>query len=176
MAGSDPLVNLTIRAAASCFTRADALIEPLAEHSPADDHLGLWNSVRWSRSMVLRVALARGLQALEQEVNGEPTPEPAPAVREVTRQPDPPPVSAAAQRPSGFQEKPAATVAGAKLRAWRHSEGLGVSAAADRLGVSRATLSRYELKSVSPNARAAVAALVPGIDADDWTAPVDGEG
>jgi DNA-binding transcriptional regulator YiaG len=180
MADADSMVNLTIRAPASYIARADALLGQIGVLAPADDPLGLWAAVRQSRSVVLRLALVRGLQALEQDVavnaeppaNHEPT-EAIPAPRKVTAEPDDTePASAyirAYGRKPSRQSKPA-TVSGIKMRNWRQGKGLSQTEAAAMVDRKQAAWGRWERGEVTPKGpmMKRLTELVPTIDRADW--------
>ena len=178
---ADDRVSLTIRVPDSYLDRADALLDKLDKLYRGPDPLGLWDSVRMSRSLVLRVALDRGLADLEREVEGQPAaaPEKPPSAPHKPRpkRPAPPRLSAdlatAGRRKvrRSSRTKPPMTVAGVKIRAWREGEGLKQAEAAERLGVVQSHWSRIERGEMLPSdeVTARLAELVPELEAADWT-------
>ena len=166
---TDDRVSLTVRVLASYLERADAVLAKMDSLYRGPDPLGLWGSVRLSRSLVLRSALARGLEVLEREVGiAPPSTEPAAAEPD-----DMEPASAFVReyrKPS--RRSPSITVAGRRLRRWRESNGLTQTKAAERFGKKQAQWGKYE-KGTSlprPALRAKLEDLA-GIDPDDWTTP-----
>ena len=180
---ADDRVSLTIRVPDSYLDRSDALLDKLDKLYRGPDPLGLWDSVRMSRSLVLRVALDRGLADLEREVEGKPAAAPekpaSAAHKPRPKRPAPPRLAtdlvAAGRRKvrRSSRTKPPMTVAGVKIRAWREQEGLKQAEAAERLGVVQSHWSRIERGEMLPgdDVAADLAGLVGDIASDDWTAP-----
>ena len=167
-------VSLTIRVPSSYPDRADKVLAEFARLDLGPDPFGLLASVRVSRSLVLRLALDRGLAALEAELaTGAPaTPEPAEQPTPARRKPDDgAPASAFLReykRPSRLS-KPA-TASAARLREWRQREALTQLQAAERLGVGQSTFSALETGKRQPTTeQAAKLEDLAGIPADAWT-------
>ena len=194
---TDERVSLTLRVPESYLTRADDVLAKLDKLRRGPDPLGLWDSVRMSRSLVIRAALGRGLESLEEEVGivrpityhamvedkfvrlADPTPTKdqmdsgeaaARARRKAAGLQD---VAAAAPRQRRVAMAPSKTVAGAKMRAWRLDAGIGQAAAGQHIDMSQVSWGRFERgENVPPEAtRAGLESLIDGIQPDDWTTP-----
>jgi len=166
--------TITLRLPVDDLDRADELV-PLLEQVPT------LRAARVSRSLVLRLALATGLDALEQEYKlGGPSVSARarrerPAKLRDERTPvepaaeDPPSVfTKAYQRPSRRSEPK--TEAGAALRAWREGIPLTQHEAGERLGLGQTTLSRFETgKTLPSKGQAERIEQVTGIPAADWS-------
>jgi len=179
---ADDRVSLTIRVPDSYLDRADAVLDKLDNLYKGPDPLGLWDSVRMSRSLVLRVALDRGLADLEAEVEGKPreAPEKAPSAPHKPRPKQPAPARLATDLATAGRKvrrssrlKPPATVAGVKIRAWRTAEGIDQTELSRRIGKGQGQTSRYERGQTEPppDVRAQLEDLVPDLAPGDWTAP-----
>jgi hypothetical protein len=179
-----------VRLPTGMVTEARGLV-PAMQAAPAY----AWASV--NATTVLRRALQLGLQALREELHAAegvggtvaPPLPPAPAPpRQAPRAPSPPaaapePVKAPAaatpepSRPStaprkSSREKPPATVAGRKIRAWRQAERLDQAAAGERAGVSGPTISRVELGGATRRETLdRLVAVVPALAAADFESP-----
>ena len=194
---ADERVSMTLRVPESYLTRADDVLAKLDKLSHGPDPLGLWDSVRMSRSLVIRAALVLGLESLEEEVGiVRPVSYHAMVDSKPVKLDDPPPttdqitsgeaatrarskaaglqdVAAATPRKRRVSMAPSKTVAGATLRAWRVEAGLSQAAAAERIGKAQPQWGRYERGTSTPPAdvRADLEALVDDLYPDDWTTP-----
>ena len=158
--------TITLRLPIEDITRADELV-PYLERVPA------LRAARVSRSLVLRLALATGLDALEKQYTGAslpPEPEPLPVERAPSQPATDEPASVftkAYNKPSRRSEP--TTDAGARLREWREGIPLTQKEAAARFGVTQTTWSRYETGKSKPGFTfAAELADETDIPADAW--------
>jgi len=161
--------TITLRLPLEDITRADELV-PYLERVPA------LRAARVSRSLVLRLALATGLDALQAQYTGTALP-PEPAPLPVERAPSQPATDEPAtvftkayQKPSRRSEP--TTDAGARLRAWREAIPLTQKEVVKRFefGVTQTTWSRYERGDSKPSPTvAAKIAAETDIPADAWT-------
>jgi len=174
------------------------LVALAGELVPAVQALPAYKWIPVSKAAVLRLALARGLSVMTEEIAGgvtlpaaadmvvqttAPGGEPAPTGTTAPPpklQPSPPatpddeaPASAflrSYQKPSRLK-KPA-TATAARLRKWRQGEGLTQAKAAELLGVGQSSYSALETGKRGPTGpQAAKLAELAGIDPDDWTTP-----
>jgi len=177
---SDETYNLALRIPVSMIARLDALKDTVRDGL---DLTALMIHPKVSRSTVARIALLRGVEALEAGgMRPAPNPEPIeapPVARTPPAEPD------AAEPASAFlreYRKPSrmtkpATVGGAMLRRWRQGEGLSQAKAAKMLGIAQSSYSAVETGKRQPTKQqAAKLGKVAGISPDDWTTPADGEG
>ena len=159
--------TITLRLPIEDITRADELV-PYLERVPA------LRAARVSRSLVLRLALATGLDALEKQYTAASLPpEPAPLpVERTTSQPaedDPGSTFLKAYNKPSRRSEPT-TDAGARLRQWREGIPLNQKQAGERFGVTQTTWSRYERGDTKPGPTlAAKIAAETDIPAEAWT-------
>ena len=167
---SDDNYNLALLVPRVLIDRLDALIGPVRDSLDLD---ALVLSPKVTRSTVARLALVRGMEMLEAGKGlGQPAKPKAPAVpkaRPSTRIMDVARTGRRKRRSS--REKPPATVAGAKLRAWRGREELTQAAAAERAGVVQSHWSRWEQGKAVPtdDAFARLVVLVPDLAPKDFS-------
>lgn len=171
---SDDNYNLALLVPKSLIRRLDALKGPVRDSLDLD---ALVLSPKVTRSTVARLALVRGLELLEAG-RGLPQPAPprapstapaAPKARPATRIMDG--ARAGRRKRRSSREKPPATVAGVKLRAWRDREGLTQTAAAERAEVAQSHWSRWEQGKAVPTdaAFARLVVLVPDLTPKDFS-------
>lgn len=165
--------SMTVRLPEDALTRADALVPALESHP-------LLGAASVSRSVVIRLALDRGLAALEAEFSPAAAPSPEPR-RAPPKARTPKPATVAESAPArttrdGTPRKrqpkapPPATGPAADLRRWRQEQGIKRQAeAAARVDVAQATWSRWERGDGAPGPDdAAKLEELTGIPASAW--------
>lgn len=171
---SDDTYNLALRMPKALIDRLDALVDTVRDSL---DMKALVLQPKVTRSTVARLALLRGVEMLEGGKGAVPAAPKPKAARTAPAAPKPAPKAAPARAKRSSREKPAGSMGGQRLRAWRDGQGLTQGGAADRFEAKQLQVSRWETapwdgNKGKPTAKwRDVLARETGIDPDAWGQP-----